>query len=139
MPKLTSRTELTSGLTLNDLIHLVSGGSSFRCSLETIAQKLSQVDPNYSPTRVAVWTSRSASEANIWNDVIWCPGLALFVAVAQSGANRVMTSPDGINWTARSAAQANGWDGLAWSPQLRLFAAVAWDGTNRVMTSQPIP
>jgi len=38
------------------------------------------------------WTSRSASEASSWYSVAWSPELGLFVAVASSGTNRVMTS-----------------------------------------------
>jgi len=41
------------------------------------------------------WTARSAAAANWWNSVIWLPELGLFVAVADSGANRVMTSRNG--------------------------------------------
>ena len=79
----------------------------------------------------AMWTARSAAEANGWRSVTYGDGL--FVAVASSGTNRVMTSPDGINWTARSAAEANSWRSVTYGDGL--FVAVAFDGTNRVMTS----
>ena len=36
---------------------------------------------------------------NEWNDIAWSPQLELFVAVAETGDNRVMTSTDGIIWT----------------------------------------
>ena len=78
-----------------------------------------------------IWTARAAAEANEWNGVTY--GNGLFVAVAQSGTNRVMTSPDGATWTARSAAEANPWLGVTYGNGL--FVAVAWTGTNRVMTS----
>ena len=76
-------------------------------------------------------TARSAAEANWWDSVTY--GNGLFVAVAYSGTNRVMTSPDGITWTARSAAEANTWFSVTYGNGL--FVAVALDGTNRVMTS----
>ncbi len=60
-------------------------------------------------------------------------GNGLWVAVAVSGTNRVMTSPDGITWTARAAAEANGWASVAYGDGL--WVAVANFGTNRVMTS----
>jgi hypothetical protein len=82
-----------------------------------------------------IWTARSAAEASEWFSVCWSPELSLFCAVARSGTNRVMTSPDGTTWTARSAAEANIWRSVCWSPELSLFCAVALAGTNLVMTS----
>ena len=55
------------------------------------------------------------------------------MAVAGSGTNRVMTSPDGITWTARTAAEANTWRSVTYGNEQ--FIAVSEDGTNRVMTS----
>ena len=77
------------------------------------------------------WTARSAAEANTWYAVTY--GNGLFVAVANNGTNRVMTSPDGVTWTARSAAQANLWSAVTYGNGL--FVAVAYSGTNRVMTA----
>jgi len=81
------------------------------------------------------WTTRTAAAANAWAAVVWAPGLSLFVAVAQSGASRVMTSPDGITWTARTAAAALLWQAIAWSPSLGLLVAVANTGATSIMTS----
>lgn len=82
------------------------------------------------------WTPRAgASGTNYWNSVCWSAELGLFVAVANTGTNRVMTSPDGITWTARVAAAANQWLSVCWSAELGLFIAVSIDGTNRAMTS----
>ena len=78
-----------------------------------------------------LWTARTAAEANWWNSVTY--GNGLFVAVANSETNSVMTSPDGINWTARTAAAASAWYSVTYGNGL--FVAVAPDGTNRVMTS----
>lgn len=38
------------------------------------------------------WTSRTAAEANLWRAVCWSNTTGLFVAVAKTGTNRVMTS-----------------------------------------------
>ncbi len=81
------------------------------------------------------WTARAAAEANSWLFVTWAESLSLFVAVSQTGINRVMTSPDGITWTARAAAEANQWYSVTWAESLSLFVAVSFDGTNRVMTT----
>ncbi len=77
------------------------------------------------------WTVRTAAEANQWHSVTY--GNGQFVAVALTGTNRVMTSPDGITWTARTAAAANQWRSVTYGDGL--FVAVSQDGTNRVMTS----
>ena len=77
------------------------------------------------------WTPRAAAEQNDWRSITY--GNGLFVAVAYSGTNRVMTSPDGINWTPRTAAEANSWNSVTYGNGL--FVAVASGGTNRVMTS----
>jgi hypothetical protein len=80
------------------------------------------------------WELRKAAVKYPWIDVCWSPDLALFVAVANFGTNRVMYSPDGIEWTAVPAAEANKWHSVCWSSDLSLFCAVAVSGTNRVMT-----
>ncbi|MBU6329729.1 MAG: fibronectin type III domain-containing protein [Acidobacteria bacterium] len=77
------------------------------------------------------WTARTAAEANSWKSVAY--GNGVFVAVADSGTNRVMTSPDGVTWTARTASEANNWSSVAYGNGV--FVAVAGNGTNRVMTS----
>ena len=77
------------------------------------------------------WTARAATEANAWRAVTY--GNGLFVAVAATGTNRVMTSPDGATWTARAATEANAWIEVTYGDGL--FVAVAQSGTNRVMTS----
>ena len=85
------------------------------------------------------WTARSASEANTWRSVTYgfVNGTGLFVAVSDSGTNRVMTSPDGITWTARTASEANSWYSVTYGlvNGTGLFVAVSYDGTNQVMTS----
>jgi hypothetical protein len=72
-----------------------------------------------------------ATEQNMWRSVTY--GNGLFVAVAQDGVNRVMTSPDGITWTARMATEQNDWYSITYGNGL--FVAIAGNGTNRVMTS----
>jgi hypothetical protein len=75
------------------------------------------------------WTARTAAQANSWRSVTY--GNGLFVAVAQTGTNRVMTSPDGITWTPRTAATASTWLSVTYGNGL--FVAVSYDGN--VMTS----
>ncbi|MDZ7744295.1 MAG: hypothetical protein U5K77_00835 [Candidatus Saccharibacteria bacterium] len=77
------------------------------------------------------WTLHTAAEQNYWESVTY--GNGTFVAVADNGTNRVMTSPDGETWTAHAAAEANGWQSVTYGNGT--FVAVADNGTNRVMTS----
>ncbi len=77
------------------------------------------------------WVARSASEESGWLSVAY--GNGIFVAVASSGTNQVMTSPDGTTWTSRVEAEANSWVSVTYGNGL--FVAVAQTGTNRVMTS----
>src|SRR5690606_19101913 len=53
------------------------------------------------------WTARTSAEGNQWYSITY--GNGLFVAVAPSGTNRVMTSPDGITWIPRTTPEANSW------------------------------
>ncbi|MGO4819186.1 beta strand repeat-containing protein, partial [Flavobacterium sp. W22_SRS_FP1] len=82
-------------------------------------------------TLAATWTAQTAAEQIAWTSVTY--GNGLFVAVASTGTNRVMTSPDGITWTAQTAAEQSIWLSVTYGNGL--FVAVARDGTNRVMTS----
>jgi hypothetical protein len=79
------------------------------------------------------WVIRTSANDNQWLSVAY--GNGMFVAVAGSGTNRIMTSPDGINWTARpSADENNGWRSVVYGGGQ--FVAVAWTGSaKRVMTS----
>jgi len=77
------------------------------------------------------WTAGGAADASDWDSVTY--GNGVFVAVASSGMNRVMTSPDRVTWTARTAAAANYWQSVTYGNGL--FVAVASSGMNRVMTS----
>ena len=96
------------------------------------------LDPSSSGVKaVKTWTGRvSSNEANTWRNVCWSKELGIFVAVADQGSNKVMTSPNGINWTGRTSSnESNYWVSVCWSPELKIFVAVAYGGSNRVMTS----
>jgi hypothetical protein len=74
------------------------------------------------------WVPRTPAADNGWRGVCWSPELTLFVAVAESGTDRVMTSPDGITWTIRdSAVEHQHWASVCWSPEQTLFVAVSDD------------
>jgi hypothetical protein len=85
------------------------------------------------------WIARTSAANNEWQSVCWSPGLSLFVAVSRTGADRVMTSPDGKVWTSRTVPLKD-WRSVCWSPSLGLFAAVAHDsaGSNAMTSSNGI-
>lgn len=87
---------------------------------------LDAITPNHTILDLVIrqFAARTAAEQNEWRSVCWSPELGLFVAVARTGTNRAMTSPDGYDWTPRSTA-AESWNDVCWSPELGLFAAVA--------------
>jgi hypothetical protein len=72
------------------------------------------------------WTTQTAPN-QLWNCVIWCPELGLFVAgdnnSTLSNTNRVMTSPDGITWTSQTTTDCL-ITALVWSPELKLIIGV---------------
>ncbi|MEQ9298499.1 MAG: BspA family leucine-rich repeat surface protein [Cyclobacteriaceae bacterium] len=82
-------------------------------------------------TAAPLWVGRTAAENNPWQSVTY--GNGLFVAVTHHGANRVMTSPDGINWTSRMAAADSDWSSVTYGNGL--FVALALNGVHQVMTS----
>ena len=88
---------------------------------------------------VSNWSGRSQGvDSNNWTSICWSPELGIFVAVAETGNNRVMTSHNGTTWTSISGGvELNSWNSVCWSPELRIFVAVAIEGTtnNRAMTS----
>ena len=78
------------------------------------------------------WTAVSAAEANQWYSVAYGDGV--WVAVAQTGTNRVMRSTNGgASWSAVAATEANSWSSVSYGDGV--WVAVAGNGTNRVMRS----
>jgi hypothetical protein len=80
------------------------------------------------------WTAQTTLAASqTWRSVTY--GNGIYAAVAASGtADRVMTSPDGINWTSRTTPADNNWTDITYANGL--FVAVAQSGIgDRVMTS----
>jgi hypothetical protein len=60
-------------------------------------------------------------------------GNGIYVAVSNSGTNRIATSTNGTTWTTRLAPAANAWYGVVFHNGL--FIACATSGTQRIMTS----
>jgi len=92
----------------------------------------------YSDDYGETWTIAATPADQFWTNVIWVGYLGLFVAVSESGTQRVMTSPDGETWTLQTtpATAVNEWRSITCAPELQLLVVVAQSGTgNRVMSS----
>ncbi|MFZ6666411.1 T9SS type A sorting domain-containing protein [Peijinzhouia sedimentorum] len=123
----------SSDLTAGEVIHVELGtgvggtNGQFLLSPENFSFTVASASPLSGDT----WISASAAEANQWLSVTY--GNGRFVAVAQTGTNRVMYSDDGVNWTAASSPEANSWISVTYGNGR--FVAVSVDGSNRVMYS----
>jgi hypothetical protein len=62
-----------------------------------------------------IWDNRTSAENNSWNDIVYSSEKNLFVAVARTGTNRVMTSTDGITWTARTTPTTCEWNAVTYA------------------------
>lgn len=76
------------------------------------------------------WNGRVAPIVN-WTGVIWDPASYQYVAVASTGANRAMTSFDGITWTNRvhGVSSTSTYLAIAYSPSLNRLVAVGGAGS----------
>lgn len=82
------------------------------------------------------WDQYDTGYANDWNGIEWSYRLNQLVAVAASGTNRVMTSPDGTTWTLQNTTGANySWSAIIDAEELGLLVAVSTDAGNSIMTS----
>ena len=90
------------------------------------------------------WTAQTASVANAWSSITYgntssaggtySSGTPIFVAVASSGTNRVMTSQNGSSWTTQTGVTfQHNWQSVTYGAGT--FAAVADSSNNCVMTS----
>ena len=115
------KTVLDSTLT-NRVANLTSDSNLADFTHETVTPILSRS-----------WTAVAAAAANEWQSVAY--GNGVWVAVANTGTNRVMRSTnDGVTWSAIAAAEANGWLSVAYGNGVWV-AVLATVGTNRVMRS----
>jgi hypothetical protein len=82
------------------------------------------------------WVDRTNGNTNTqsWQSVVYSDTLALFCAVSSDGAQRIVTSPDGIAWTQRIQPEANPWLSVTYGAS-QGFLAVSSTGTNRLMRS----
>ena len=84
------------------------------------------------------WTTRYATGNGRWQAICWSAEQDKFVAIADYGTNRAMTSQDGITWTEHPEVPAAAWRSVCWGKEANLFVAVAnySTTTTRIMTSQ---
>ncbi len=99
-------------------------------------------EPTPDPNLGVTWLENPAAADNFWRSVTY--GDDRWVAVSSDGANRVMTSTNGINWTSPAdSPPANAWQSVAFGkiketqdgPLVDGWVAVSTDGNNRAMIS----
>lgn len=80
------------------------------------------------PTSQSDFTFTTAPQNNNWESITH--GNGYFIAVANSGTNRVMTSTNGTSWIIvdKSFLNANPWESITYSNELKRFVAVASNG-----------
>ena len=81
------------------------------------------------------WTLREEPEANVWTSV--AHGDGVWMAVAQSGENRVMRSMDrGATWEPLAAAAANSWRSVAYGDDVWIAVSNSGTSATQVMRSE---
>jgi hypothetical protein len=92
-------------------------------------------DIMYSSDGGLTWTAVSTGfGSSQWRSVTFGNNTFVVVGTAGTAADRVATSPDGINWTLRTAASASAWQSVTFGNGV--FVAVHNSaGTSQVMTS----
>lgn len=98
-----------------------SGTSTTRIAYSTGASQ-------NNPTLTAHWGFSNAPLNNNWESVTY--GNGYFIAVSNNGANRVMTSLDGITWGLVNKDFLNSapWESITYGNELKRFVAVASNG-----------
>jgi hypothetical protein len=94
------------------------------------------VASNYSmvSTDGITWTETNHGLANGWRGLAYSTTLGVYMAVADTGTNRVMYSTDGTDWASLTPAADNSWWGICWASDFQIFVIVGYSGTERVMT-----
>ena len=102
-----------------------------------ITSKLTNITTPLKGASIAptTWSAGTEAEDNQWQGLTY--GNGRFVAVSNSGFNRVMSSTDGINWTSHSATSQISWYDVHYSTVHQRFVAVSAGNsyTNRIMYS----
>ena len=63
-------------------------------------------------------------QSNSWTSVCWSNELRIYVAVANNGENRIISSYDGENWEEKTIAKYK-WQEIIWSPETGIFIGLA--------------
>lgn len=111
--------------------------SNYYYSLIYANEKLLAVGPEgtkrviYSDDFGLTWDSAQASNMSSWKSVAY--GNGIYVAVAQSGTVKIMTSPNGIDWTNQTEPVVAEWKSIAYGNGR--FFAVAAIGNKQIMSS----
>lgn len=86
----------------------------------------------------ATWVPRVMIASRTWDDIIWDPFNALFVAVNHTNGSAIATSPDGINFTLRVTPGTSHGSGLCQSSVTGRILFVNGDGGDGAFSDNAI-
>ncbi len=72
---------------------------------------------------------------NNWTSICWSDEMKVFVALANSGSNRIMISNNGTTWYNKNLSIDNNWTSICWSDLLSRFIGISTNNTNNILYS----
>ena len=72
---------------------------------------------------------------NDWTSICWSDEMKVFVAIANSGSNRIMISNNGTTWYNKNLSVNNNWTSICWSDLLSRFIGISTNSTNNILYS----
>jgi hypothetical protein len=112
---------LDSGMTLGDCINIIEWNLIASSGIALANSVMTSVNGSD-------WTLRSIDNVN-WQSVCWSYDLYKFIAVANSGTNRIAMSSDGTNWSSNAIIYNNNWNNIIWAPEYKMLI-VSTNNTN---------
>ncbi len=72
---------------------------------------------------------------NNWTSICWSDEMKVFVAIGNSGSNRIMISNNGTTWYNKTLSINNNWTSICWSDLLSRFIGISTNNTNNILYS----
>ncbi len=72
---------------------------------------------------------------NNWKSITWSPDMKLYVAISNSGNNRIMISNNGITWYSKPMTTNNNWTSICWADLLSIFIGISTNNSNNIIYS----
>ena len=115
----------------DDSTYVILSNNKIKCWGKNSSNILGNNNSTLQNSPIDIWSIKS--QESFWNSITWTSDLNLFIAVANSGNVKIMTSSDGINWNPIYGI-TNNLNSIVWSKPLQLLTAVG-TGSNPIFTS----